>query len=354
MANQYATRESIARAASYFGVHLHAQIDQEIDAASRAVDALCHRRFIPITATRSYRWPQFHPGPSGTRLYLDDDLLSVSGLTKDDDTATAIASTDYFLEPAGDGPPYSRIDLDLASSAYFSSANTPQRAIRVTGSWGYSNDTVAAGTLAAALSDTTGTVLDCSDGSLVGVGDTLLCESEQLFVAERAAITTTTTLAASLTEATPDEGTVSVADGTKVKQGEVILIDSERMLVLSVVSNTLTVRRAWDGSTQATHSSGATVYSFRRLTVTRGQNGTTAATHLITTAIRRFAPPADIVRLTRAYAINALHQNAGGWLGVGGGGETAINMTMRSLAKIEEDVRKQYRRHSVATVGAIE
>lgn len=354
MANCYATRDAVARAASYFGVHLHGQIDHDIDAASRAVDNLCHRRFIPITATRSYRWPQFYAGHRGHVLYLDDDLLSVSSLTKDDDTATAIASTDYFLEPSGEGPPYSRIELDHASSAYFSSANTPQRAIRVTGSWGYGNDTVPAGTLAAALSDTTGTVLDCSDGSLVGVGDTMLCESEQLFVSERSPLTTTTTLSGAIGGDTPNEDRVSVVDGTKVKAGEVILVDTERMLVLSVTGNDLAVKRAWDGTTQAEHSSGATVYSFRRLTVTRGQNGTTAATHLISTAIRRYAPPADIVRLTRAYAINALHQNAGGWLGVGGAGETAINMTMRSLAKLEEDVRRNYRRHSAATVGAIE
>ena len=69
------------------------------------------------------------------------------------------------------------------------------------------------------------------------------------------------------------------ASGSGFNVGEVILVDSERMLIVDIAGNYLTVKRAWDGSVLAIHSTGADIYTLRLLTVTRGALGTTAGTH---------------------------------------------------------------------------
>ena len=52
---------------------------------------------------------------------------------------------------------------------------------------------------------------------------------------------------------------VTVADGTQFLTQSVIKIDSEEMLVTNIATNTLTVTRAFNGTTAASHTSGATV-----------------------------------------------------------------------------------------------
>ena len=149
----YATREDVQRALdSKLTARNNAQIDRALESASRDVDALCHRRFYPETDTRSWDWPgQQYALP--WRLWLDDnELISVTALTSG---GTTIAASDYFLEPNRGGPPYNRLEIDLDSTAGFGGGNTHQRAITVTGLFGYANDETSVGTLTAAVSSTT-------------------------------------------------------------------------------------------------------------------------------------------------------------------------------------------------------
>lgn len=349
MSNWYTTREAVKRAADIKGSDLDASVDSCIDQASREIEGLTHRRFIPISATRYYPWPQRDPRRFYV-LHLDEDLLSVdtNGLTREGDDATAIAATDFFLEPANLGPPYSRIEIDLASSAYFASKDTHQRAVRVTGSWGYGNDTIAAGTLAEA-DDGSETALDVSDGSLIDVGDTLLIGSEQFFVSGRSTLDTGANTNGALT-ATRSQTTVTVTDGTKVKAGEMVLINSERFYVQSVTGNDLAVIRAYDGTTLAAHDDAQDVYCFRTLTVTRGENGTTAAAHDNATAISKYQPPADIRELCKALALAYYETGKGGWTGVVGGGERAIESRQVALNKLRDRVQRRYQRRVIGAV----
>lgn len=344
----YATREATKRAVPITGLAWDAVIDAELDAATREIETLLRRRFIPLLATRQYRWPQRASG-RGYELLLDDDLLSVSALTTDDETVTAISSSDYFLEPQTLGPPYHRLEIDQSSSAFLSFKATPQRAVRVTGLWSYSQDTRAAGALAAAISDTSGTTITVTDASLVGVGDALLIDSEQLHVSAKAAATTGTTLSGNPTASQSDQS-IAVASGAAVKAGEVILIDSERMLVISISSNTLTVQRAYDGTTLAAHTASTTVYAFRSLTVERGGNSTTAATHSNGASIRRYVAPADIQRFCRALAIQTFTLNQSGWSGVVGSGEQSIELRGTLLAQERGRIRARYQRRSFGSV----
>lgn len=296
----YCTRESVKLAADLAGAKINALLDQYIEAASVDIEIATARRFIPYTATKLYPWPQ-NAGASSV-LYLDEDLISVTALkaAAQDASPTTIVAADYFLEPVNE-PPYRRIEIDLSSDAAFAAGDTGQRSISVAGSWGYSADTIAAGALAAALVDTTGTVVDVTNSKLVGVGDTLLIDSEQMFVSEKGLLTTGTTLNDASVTANQNDVTITVASGAAILQGEVITLDSERMLVESISGNDLTVQRGYDGSVLAAHTTGITVYAPRRLTVVRGVNGTTAATHLIAAAAVRFAPPADVVKIGRAH-----------------------------------------------------
>jgi hypothetical protein len=59
--------------------------------------------------------------------------------------------------------------------------------------------------------------------------------------------------------ATSGATTISVSDGTQFLAGEIIRIDSEELQITGISSNTLTVTRAFNGTTAASHTSGATV-----------------------------------------------------------------------------------------------
>lgn len=333
----YCTRESVKAALGVSGAGVDGRIDRNIESASESIEKLTGRVFIPVTAIRYYPWPQI--AGNSLKLFLDEDLLAVTLLRSEaqDASPTTIASTDYFLEPVND-PPYQRIEIDLSSSSSFNAGDTSQRSIAVTGRWGYSEATKAAGALAEAL-DASETGVDVTDASLIGVGDTILCESEAMFVSGRATLTTGTTLNDTLV-ALENDVTVTVASGAAIKQGEVILLDSERMLVESISGNDLTVVRGYDGSILAAHTTGITIYAFRTLTVVRGVNGTTAATHDTATALTKYAPPADIVTLCEAEALALLKHGQGAFTGEIGG--AAGVMDRGGIEGLREQVRCNY------------
>ena len=56
------------------------------------------------------------------------------------------------------------------------------------------------------------------------------------------------------------ETDVDVDDGTKFQIGDVIEVDSEQMWVSAIATNTLTVTRAYGGTTAATHADNTAVY----------------------------------------------------------------------------------------------
>ena len=58
MPNWLATREQVKRAGNITGVSLNVMVDRIIEAVSRDIARRTRRRFIPITETRLYRWPQ--------------------------------------------------------------------------------------------------------------------------------------------------------------------------------------------------------------------------------------------------------------------------------------------------------
>lgn len=350
MANRYTTREAVASAGSIKGTDYGSSIDEAIDAASREIDRLTNRRFIPITATRYYPWPH-SAGRSPYVLLLDEDLLSCSALTKEGSDATAIADADYFKEPYN-FPPYQWIEIDLASSAFFSIKDTHQQQIRVTGSWGYCDDTVTGGTVISGLAgDAAATTFVCSNGAIIGVGDTLLIESEQVFVTAKDSVAEPggDKLNDASVTAEMNDMAITVVAGSCYSAGEVILVDSERMYIESIATNVLHVKRAHNGTILAAHADETLIHVFRTLTIERGVNGTTAAKHDDDTATSIYKPPADIQHLCMALALAYLQAAKGGWTGVIGG-ERPIETRMTGLSRMRDSVQKYYRRNIVVGV----
>ena len=303
----YTTREAVqdafdVREAAYRS----AQIDEAIASASDDVDGWLKRHkhgLAPRTATRYFNWPGRNFSQS-FRLWLDEnELVSVSSFTAG---GVALAASDYFLEPVNSGPPYTYIEIDLSSSASFSSGETSQHALAIAGVWGINDDRKPAGTLAEAL-DASETAVDVSDASLVGVGSLLVVDSERMLVTGRSALDTTVNLVSAMDELDSDR-TVDVADGTAFHIGETLVIDSERMRIVDITGNNLTVIRAYDGSVLADHLLGADIYALRTLTVERGALGSTAATHLIGATVTKWDVPALVADLTKALAITRLEQ----------------------------------------------
>jgi hypothetical protein len=353
MSNWWITRTALKNASGTNTSQLRTQqLDRVIEAASRKVERLLHRYFIPRTETHLFRWPPRQIAESHI-LWLDQDLLAVTTLqTKAQNSSpTTISSSDFFLEPSL-GPSYRRIEIDQSSSASFEAGDTGQRSISVLGRWGFSEDTESAGTVASGLnSDATATTMVVSDSSLLAVGDTLLIESEQVFLKDVSSAALDSIL---LNDAavTKDKGDNSITvDGSHgIKAGEVLLIESERMFVEEVSTNLLTVIRGYDGTEVAAHDNDTAVHIYRTFTIERGANGTTAATHANATTVSRYVIPGDVVELTLAEALSMLHQERGGYAQLQGTGGGQENREGDSLASLRSEVYATLGRRRVATI----
>ncbi len=102
-----------------------------IPAVSRAIDKYCRRMFYTVTATRLYDWTD------APAIRLRDDLVSLTGITCNDDTVIDIAN--LTLEPRI-GPPYSRIAWNQGIGAAYAWSVTKTNALAIAGVWGYKAD----------------------------------------------------------------------------------------------------------------------------------------------------------------------------------------------------------------------
>lgn len=187
------------------------------------------RRFYPTVATKVFDHPDI-----ASLLKLNDDLLEVSSLTTENG-ATAIASADYILATSkGDynQTPYKRIQLQPdGTTTEFSYDGTPYQANSVTGVWGYHTD------WANAWEDSGDSVQDVG-----GINDSIAIV------------------------------TVTDADGDDIngipnrfKQQQLIKIENEYLWIteVDISGNQLTVRRARNGTTAASHAQGKSIYIYR-------------------------------------------------------------------------------------------
>lgn len=316
-------------------------IDRSIDSASRNVEGLCQRVFYPMTTTRRFDYPNEQGARSG-RLWLDENEIAT--LTTLTSGGVTIPPSGYFLEPTNSGPPYSSVNINRGTSYTLNSGPlTEQQSLALTGVFcGCALDENSTGTLTAAItnSQTTLTVT----GANIGVGRILRIDTERLIVTEKSFITSAQTPLVALT-ATMNNNAVSVTDGTQFRVREEVIVDTERMLIVEIIGNTLTVKRATGGSTLAAHTTAAAIFYARLLTVTRGALGTTAASHLIAAPIARHVFPELIAQLTIAYALDRGLQEQSGYARIVGAGDSQrSNTVQRNIVDLEADVLRRYGR----------
>ena len=331
----YTDRESVMSALDVKpSAFLGRQIDRACLAGSRLVDGFCHRTFAPTLATKTFDYPGYRS--SSQRIWFDQyGLISASTVTSN---GASIAPTDYFLRPDNSpGEPFQYIELNRTGSASFSGG--PQRAVSITGLWGYA-DTEVVDTVLAAGMDATQTYADVGTPT-GGIGSLLRIGSERLLVTDKSWLDSAIT--SSALAANNNAQVITTASAASFTPHEKILIDGERMEVLDVAGTAMTVRRAVDGTTLAAHSGGAQIYWQHRLRVERAAAGTTAAAHSLGGAVGRWTPPSQIGALARGYAIDLFLQENAGYARTSGQGENERPVSGAGLKALEARVRPYVR-----------
>jgi len=193
------------------------QLRKLLEHASRLIDKYCMRFFYCWEGTRYY------PG-AGSKLFLRDDILSITTLKTDDDgdgtfENSLTENTDYFLFPLNE---YPKIRAEInPNGSYGSFANGIQRGVEIAGVFGYGDgetDTpYEASGINITVADATSTTVTVSVEGTIAPGHTIRVESEQMYV------------------------TAATSDGSKE----------------------LTVKRAVNGTTGAAHSAKeASIYQY--------------------------------------------------------------------------------------------
>ena len=189
-----------------------------LEGVSRVVDQYLGRHMYSQTATR------YFSGNGKNWMKLPWDLIAITTL-KEDTTANANydntwATTDYILAPYDSAPtgrayldstrPYWWIETDQRSTGSESGFSSGQRRFELVGKFGFSESTV----------DSTATVNETYTSSDV---------------------------------------TLTVSDGGQFKIGQTILIESEQLYITAISTNDLTVVRGVNGTTAASHASSTAI-----------------------------------------------------------------------------------------------
>jgi hypothetical protein len=311
----YATREQVRRALDIQqATRSDSVIDRKLESASGAVDRLCMRKFFPLVTTYNWDWPNYQYAYPW-RLWLDQRELAAAPTLVESgpflSTPIIISPSQYILEPQ-DGPPYTSIQLRRDTNAAFGNNTTPQFDIQISGTFGYWIKTQSAATLAASITSTSQSSVQVSASALVDVGSTLVIGTERMLVTGNRYVSTGISFSSGCTTSSAADNTMAVPDGTQFSEQEVILVDSEWMLILEIVGNNLIVRRAYSGSVLAVHSP-TLIWAKRLLTVTRAFLGTTAATYSSGTSVSVDVYPDLVTDLTVAEAVISLIQEPQGY-----------------------------------------
>lgn len=128
--NGYATLAELKSFLGISGSTDDARLELAIEAASRAIDTECSRRFYASTLTR------YFTATDPLRCDLDDDIHTVTTVAIDKTglrAYTVLAGSDYELDPTE--APYRIIWIAPGSTEAF--PLDQRRGVRVVGDWGY-------------------------------------------------------------------------------------------------------------------------------------------------------------------------------------------------------------------------
>lgn len=341
MEPMYCTREQVKRAINVAAPSwVDDQIDREIRSSSAIIDADMKRpvgAFWPTIDTRYFDWLD-HQHSLSWRLWLNGNDL---GAAPTQVLSGGVDITSGVLARNGTGdsiPPFTYLEQNLATNATFMATDSYQRAIGVTGLYLACPPVENPGGTLSAV-DNVVTTATVSNSAAIGVGSVIRVDSERMVVTAKGFANSGLTIHADLAAA-PNADLVQLASAT-VSQGELLLIDSEQMLVTTVAGTNAIVKRAWNGSALATHTTGATVYIDRSATVARGALGTAAVPHSANAPIAVHAVPAAVNTLSIAETLRSFGlERAGYTMVIERGSMTKVTVAETLWAQ----VRQAYRR----------
>jgi hypothetical protein len=368
----YASREDAQRAIDFkdgITTEVQYKTDRAIQSITRNIEGHLHRIFVPWDGTKWWDYPNYSYAQPW-ELFLDwNDVLC---LTTFSSGGVNIPLNTCFLRPANKRPafPWTKIELDRSTSSTFGgNSQTPQNAIEVQATWGFTGEADPVADLAAEVTSST-TPITVTNAALIGVGDLLILgyargtppypgdtlghagliapyAGERVLVQDRSAADTGLAQSGDgcSTASTADDQLEWTGSGNPPNTGEVLLLDSEQMLVQMVVNGIATVERAWNGTVLTSHS-GAEIYAYRSLTVQRGTQGTTAASWPEDTAVYRHRVPQMIRDLAIGEAVNRLLQETAGYSRMVGSGDAARPASGMALADLWEECRTEYGRQA--------
>jgi hypothetical protein len=161
---------------------------RELERVSREFDAETGRQFYGRVATQYHAWTGNAAVHDRRWLVLYQDLAAVSAVDVDDDgdgvyELSLVEGTDYIAGPENRLPdrPISALYL-LPTGTQLTWWPTARRSVRITGTWGYSAETEATGTLLNGAINSSQTSITVDDGSAVDVGETIVIDAEQCAV----------------------------------------------------------------------------------------------------------------------------------------------------------------------------
>ena len=368
----YCSREDAQRAIDFkdgITTEVQYKTDRAIQSISRNIEGHLHRLFVPWDGTKWFDFPNYQYA-SPWELFLDrNDVLCLTDFSSG---GIGIPLNTCFLRPANKRPgfPYTKIELDRSSGSTFGgNAQTPQNAIQAIGTWNFTADADPAGSLAAGVTSSTDPIT-VTNAALMGVGDTLILGygrgtapypddtlghaglirpyvGERVLVQDRSAADTGLAQSGEgcTTPSTADNQLQWTGSGSPPNQGEVLLLDSEQMLVQMVVNSIATVERAWNGTVLTAHS-GAEIYAYRSLSVQRGFQGTTATTWAQGTAVYRHRVPQLVRDLAIGESVNTILQETAGYSRMVGSGDAARPASGMALADLWAECRTEYGRQA--------
>ena len=189
-----------------------------LETISRFIDRYCNRHFYILVETRKF------DGDGSAKLNVPD-LISVTTLKSDDNKdrtfETTWAATDYLLYPTNASPskvwgrPYTRVLVDVEAGSK-SSFPAGMQALEINGKWGFREVTEDS-------------AADINEGAQFSATDT----------------------------------TLTVTDGSKFAVGQTMLIESEQLYITAISTNDLTVTRGVNGTTAAAHNDGKDISIYR-------------------------------------------------------------------------------------------
>jgi hypothetical protein len=317
----YASEEDVMTAMDVKTTRSGAFIGGRLASASDTVEGQLFRRFYPEQATRLIPWRGQCEVPLDENEVITVNQVLVDGLP-------LAEGTDYTLIRARTDDPYSKIRL---------ADTVAGEVLEIVGLFGYR---ISERNVADVVS-ITGSTLVVSDVSGIGTGALLRIGTERMTVTRRGWITSGNTNPVTLADRNSDD---TLTLNATVHQGELILVGSERMLVVDVAGSTVVVDRAVDGTTLAAHTAVTAVYVQRQLTVDRAVLGSTPATPMAGDDVLLFGFPPLVVEYTLAQCLVGIQQARSGYARTVGAGENEQEASGRGLADIRRDAIRAHQR----------